>query len=116
MGYMVQEAIEAADVLSQEGIEVEIIDPMTLVPMDLEGILRSVYKTRRLVIVEEGPMRSGFGAELAASVGELAFRILRSPIKRIGALDAPIPYNLRLERSVIPNKERIIGEVQKLFR
>ncbi len=97
----------AAESLAAEGIEVEIVDPRTLVPLDLAAIVRSVVKTGRLVTVEEAPFTHSFGAEIVARVTEHAFDALRAAPRRVAALDVPIPYNSRLERCAIPDVARI---------
>jgi len=109
---MVPRALTAAQQLEREGISVEVIDPRTLHPLDEETILNSVRKTNRLVIAHEAVRRGGFGAEVAALVQERAFDHLDAPIARVGALDAPIPYNDELERAVIPSIERIVEAIR----
>ncbi len=112
--YMVDVALSAAQRLSQEGIDVEVIDPRTLNPLDLDTILTSVRKTNRLVVVHEACVRGGFGAEVAAQVQEKGFDYLDAPIARVGAMDAPIPYNHQLEGLVIPGQEQIIEAVRSV--
>ncbi len=109
---MVESALQAATRLEAEGIDVEVIDPRTLRPLDEEAILRSVRKTSRLVIAHEGWKRWGFGAEVAAMVAEHAIDWLDAPIVRVGARDAPMPYNDKLERLVIPSVEDIEDAVR----
>jgi pyruvate/2-oxoglutarate/acetoin dehydrogenase E1 component len=117
VSYMVTKALKAADRLAAEGIEVEVIDPRTLVPLDLETLLQSVRKTNRAVIVHEGCRRNGIGAEVASCIQEEAFDYLDAPIQRVGALNVPIPYSEPLENAVIPNEEDIIKAVKKaLYR
>jgi len=101
--------------LAGEGIEVEVIDPRTLVPLDLETLLQSVRRTNRAVIVHEGCRRNGIGAEIACCIQEEAFDYLDAPIERVGALNVPIPYTETLERAVIPDEEDIIIAVKKLL-
>ncbi len=113
--YMVLKALKAAQYLAGEGIETEVIDLRTLVPLDLETILRSVRKTNRVVIVHEGCRRGGIGAEIACCIQEEAFDYLDAPIERIGALNVPIPYSEPLENAVIPKEEDIIRGVKKLL-
>ena len=100
---MVESALQAATRLETEGIDVEVIDPRTLRPLDEDTILKSVKKTSRLVIAHEGWKRWGFGAEVAAMVAEKAIDWLDAPILRVGARDSPMPYNDKLERLVIPS-------------
>jgi 2-oxoisovalerate dehydrogenase E1 component len=104
---MVAPALAAARELAREGIEVEVIDPRTLRPLDAETILESVRKTHRLVVVHEGWTKWGFGAEVAAMVMEEAFDWLDAPVTRIGMRDVPMPYNDTLERAVIPSQAEI---------
>ncbi len=112
---MVPRALSAATVLEREGIDVEVVDPRTLKPLDEETIITSLQKTNRLAIVHEAWRNGGFGAEVAAMAVEKAFDYLDAPIARIGALDTPMPYNDELERATIPSQERIIEEVRALM-
>jgi len=114
--YMVHQSLKAADHLAKKGIEVEIIDPRTLVPLDKEKIIESVKKTGRLLIVEEDPLTCGVGAEIAAIVAEEAFDYLESPIKRIAEPDTPIPFSPILENYVIPNDRVIMKGVEDLLK
>jgi hypothetical protein len=98
---MVQQALQAATRLEGEGISAEVIDPRTIKPLDLDTIVASVQRTNRLVVVHEGWKFGGFGGEIAASVTEAAFDWLDAPVARVGAPDVPMPFNDRLERSVI---------------
>lgn len=105
---MVGRALEAAEQLAAEqGIEVEVIDPRTLIPLDRETILASVRKTGRLLVVEEGCLTGGVGAEIAAIVAEAAWDSLKGPVRRLAALDTPVPFANVLETTVIPDAERI---------
>ncbi len=91
---MVVRALEAATTLSQEGIEVEVLDPRTLKPLDAKPIVDSVIKTGRLLIVHEACKTGGFGGEIAAVIAESeAFDYLDAPIRRLAGLDIPVPYN-----------------------
>ncbi|MGI6036995.1 MAG: alpha-ketoacid dehydrogenase subunit beta [Limnochordia bacterium] len=112
---MVYYAQEAAETLAQRGISCEIIDPMTLVPLDKETIVNSVVKTGRLVIAHEAVTRGGFGAEVASIVIEEAFDYLDAPILRVGAKNVPIPFSPVLEREVIPQVEDIIAAVEQVM-
>lgn len=103
-GMMIVMAVEVAERLSQEGIEVEIIDLRTLVPLDMEAILSSVRKTGKLLIAHEAPKSGGFGAEIAARISESAFDILDAPIMRVGGEDCAIPYCKILEDEVLPQR------------
>lgn len=101
-------ALEAAQKLAAEGIQIEVIDPMTIKPLDEETILRSVDKTSRLMIVHEACKTGGIGGEIAAIVAEKALDSLDAPIRRVAALDTPIPFGLRLESFVLPGVEDIV--------
>ena len=110
---MVAPALAAARQLARdEGIEVEVIDPRTLRPLDAETILASVRKTHRCVVVHEGWTKFGFGAEVAAMIMEEAFDFLDAPVARVGMDDVPMPYNDTLERAVIPDAARIMAAVK----
>lgn len=113
VGRMVHEATRAADLLLEEGIEVEVIDPRTLVPLDRNIIFDSLKKTFRLVIAEEGRKRAGFGAELAAIAAEEWFDYLDSPVIRLGAPSIPLPYSPTLESACILDAERIADAVRR---
>jgi pyruvate/2-oxoglutarate/acetoin dehydrogenase E1 component len=110
---MVHRSLGAAEKLAQEGIEVEIIDPRTLNPLDEETILTSVRKTQRLVVVYEAYERCGIGAEIAALVASRAIDSLDAPIERIAALNTPVPFSPKLENYVIPSEERIIAGIKR---
>ncbi|MBN1319126.1 MAG: alpha-ketoacid dehydrogenase subunit beta [Anaerolineales bacterium] len=105
---MVSYALEAAGKLEQDGISAEVIDPRTLVPLDEETILESVRKTNRLVVVNEGVERCGWGAELAALVQKKAFSYLDAPIERVCTRNVPLPFQPDLEKYVLPSVEDII--------
>ena len=116
VGRMVSEAMAAADALSIEGIEIEVIDPRTLVPLDKETIHQSIRKTYHLVVAEEGRKRSGFGAELAAIAAEEWFDFLDAPVRRLGAPSVPLPYSPVLEAACIPDSRRIASAVRSAMR
>ncbi len=111
---MVGVALEAAEALASEDIEVEVIDPRSLLPLDVETIAASVRKTGRLVIAHEAVEASGFGAELAARIQESAFDYLDAPIQRVGAPFAPVPASPVLETAFVPGKERLAAAVRKV--
>ena len=104
-------ATAAADQLANEGISVEVIDLRTLKPLDIPIILESVKKTNRVVLVHEGHRFCGFGAELSALIQEGAFDYLDSPVQRVAALDAPIPFSRNLEKKVLPQVDSVIQAV-----
>lgn len=109
---MVHKALAAAETLAAEGIELELIDPRTLSPLDKDTILKSVEKTGKLVVVHEAVKFGGFGGEIAAIVAEEAFDLLDAPIKRVAAPFAPIPFAPNLESAYIPSEESIIQAVK----
>ncbi len=108
-------ALAAAEQLAEEGIEAEVIDPRTLVPLDEELILESVRKTGRLVIVEEDNLTGGWAADVAAIVAEEAFFWLDAPIKRVSAPDTPVPFAPIMEQFYVPSEERVVQAVKSLF-
>lgn len=114
-GKMVHDALEAAEILSKEGIELEVIDPRSLYPLDKNTIFESVEKTNKVLIVTEENKRGGYGGELSAMIAEEVFDFLDAPIMRIGALDTPIPFSPQLEDYVIPNSVDILNAVRKMF-
>jgi pyruvate dehydrogenase E1 component beta subunit len=107
-------ALEAARALSGEGIEAEVIDPRTLVPLDLETILDSVRRTHRLLVVHEAVERSGWGGELIAQVVAAGFDELDAPPVRLAARNVPIPFGLELERIVVPQVEDVVAAARGL--
>jgi pyruvate dehydrogenase E1 component beta subunit len=109
---MVYVAQDAAAELAKQGVEVEIIDPRTIRPLDEELILRSVKKTNRCVIVEEGWPFAGAGAEISYRVTNKAFDYLDSPVVRVTAEDVPMPYAKNLEHLVLPNVEKVVNAVK----
>ncbi len=114
---MVLRALEAADALAKEGIELEVIDLRSLKPYDEETILTSVKKTGKLLVVHEAPLLGGFGGEIVSMVAESdAFAYLEAPILRLGGADVPIPYNRTLERAAVPQVEDIVQAARRLAR
>jgi pyruvate dehydrogenase E1 component beta subunit len=112
---MVSRALAAADELTKEGIELEVIDPRTLKPLDDAPIIESVKKTGRALVVHEAVEIGGFGGEIVARIaGSEAFDYLEAPVKRLAGLDIPIPYNRELERNTVPQIDSIIREARKL--
>lgn len=111
----VHKALSAAEKLQKEGIEVEVIDPRTLVPFDKETVLDSVKKTGRAVVVHEAHKVCGVGAEIASVIMEEAFKYLDAPVLRLGAKACPLPFNLGLENAVIPQEEDIIKAVKTVL-
>jgi pyruvate dehydrogenase E1 component beta subunit len=112
---LVDEALVAAERLAGEGIEAEVIDPRTLVPLDLDTIVESVGRTNRLVIAHEAVEHGGFGAEIAAQVQAAAFDHLDAPIERVGAPFAPVPFSPPLEDDYVPGADEVHAAVQRLL-
>src|SRR5947208_6895336 len=104
---MVHVALAAADILGQDGISAEVIDPRTTVPLDTDALVRSVIKTGRAIVVDEGYERYGVTAELAAVIADGAFYYLDAPVKRVGAMDVPIPFSPALEDLTVPTPGRV---------
>jgi pyruvate dehydrogenase E1 component beta subunit len=112
---MVHKAIKAAEQLADDGIDVEVIDPRTLVPLDEETILQSVRKTSRLVVVSEGQLTCGMTSEISAMVAEKALLQLKAPIKRVAVPDTPIPFAPVMEKYVVPDEQRITDAVRSVL-
>jgi pyruvate/2-oxoglutarate/acetoin dehydrogenase E1 component len=110
---MVPRALEAAQALAQEGIDVEVLDPRTLVPLDRELILQSVARTRRCVIVQEANRRGGVASDIASIIQEELFYELDAPVQIVAGLDIPIPFNLTLEAASVPQKDDVIQAVRR---
>ncbi len=116
-GRMLQRCLDAAERLSEEGIEPEIVDLRTLHPVDTETIVESVKKTGRVLIVHEAVKTGGLGGEIAAVIADSeAFYYLDAPIKRLGGLDVPIPYCPELEKNVVPQTEEILSTIRSMVR
>ena len=114
-GRMIYKAFEAGEKLSKEGIEIEIVDPRTLVPLDKEIIINSVEKTGRLLITHEANITGGVGAEIAAIVAGEAIGYLDAPIERVCAPNIPVPYSPPLEQHYLPKVEDIVRAVKRLM-
>lgn len=108
-------ALEAAAALEREGISVEVIDPRTVAPLDVQAIARSVERTGRLLIVDQSFGPCGIGAEIAAQIAEHAFAALRAPIRRINGAHAPTPYSPPLEAAVTPDAARVARAIRDLM-
>jgi pyruvate/2-oxoglutarate/acetoin dehydrogenase E1 component len=104
---MVRVALAAAELLEQEGISAEVIDPRTISPLDEDTIVRSAEKTGRAIVVDEGHQRYGVTAEIAAVIADRAFYALDAPVKRMGALDVPVPFSPALEDVTVPTAETV---------
>ena len=112
-GQMLRESLTAAD---QAGASLEVIDLRSLVPLDLDTVLRSAERTGRVLVVHEAVQDFGAGAEIAARVGEELFDVLRTPVKRLGAPSVPMPFSPDLERAVIPQVGAIVAAAERLVR
>jgi pyruvate dehydrogenase E1 component beta subunit len=110
----VQKALNVRAKLEKEGVHLEVIDPRTLVPLDVTTVVESVKKTGRMVVVHEAHKIGGWGAELAAQVQELAFRYLDAPVLRLGAKQCTLPFNLGLENAVVPQEADIEAAVKQV--
>jgi pyruvate dehydrogenase E1 component beta subunit len=116
-GRMLPICSDVADKLSAEGIEIEIVDPRTLLPLDSDTLIQSAKKTGKVLIVHEAVQTGGFGGEIAAVLSNSeAFFYLDAPIMRLGGIDVPIPYCPELERNVVPTEEKITQAVHQLMR
>lgn len=114
VGSFVHASLQAADALAQDGIDVEVVDPRSLVPLDLETLVASVRKTNRVLVVDGAPRQYGAAAEIAASLAEAAFDWLDAPVMRLAAKDVPIPFSRGLEPLVHPDAGRIAAAVRSL--
>lgn len=113
---MLPRALEAAEELAEEGIDVEIVDPRTLVPLDEELIVDSVRKTQRVMIVQEAVRRGGVASDIASIIQASAFDYLDAPIEIVAGVNTPIPYNLNLEAACVPQKEDIVEAARRLTK
>jgi acetoin:2,6-dichlorophenolindophenol oxidoreductase subunit beta len=111
---LVHEAVAAAEELAREGIDVEVIDPRTLVPLDLETIVESVSRTHRLVVAHEAVVYGGFGAEIAAQAQAAAFDDLDAPVARVGAPFEPVPFSPPLEDAYLPDRDDLCSTIRAL--
>jgi acetoin:2,6-dichlorophenolindophenol oxidoreductase subunit beta len=112
---MMHRSLRAAELLAQEGVEAEVIDPRTLVPFDWETVKDSVGKTGRVITVEESPKQGGIGAEIAATLAEEAAELLVAPISRIAAPNTPAPFAPPMERFYVPQVEDIVTAVKRIM-
>jgi pyruvate dehydrogenase E1 component beta subunit len=111
---MIRVALAAAEQLESDGISAEVIDPRTLVPLDVETLVRSAEKTGRAIVVDEGHQRYGVSAELAAVIADRAFYSLDAPVKRLGAMDVPIPFSPPLEDETVPTPDSVAAAAREL--
>jgi pyruvate dehydrogenase E1 component beta subunit len=111
---MVHKSIQAAKILEESGIDAEVIDVRTLAPLDNASIFRSVEKTGKLVLVEEGNITGGWSAEVAARVADTCIGYLDAPIRRVAAPDTPVPFAPVMENYYIPSVDRIVAAVREV--
>lgn len=114
-GTMVPKVLQAAEILKTGGIDIEVVDPRSLLPLDEETILTSVEKTNHLVIVHEEVQFAGSGAEIAAMVAEKGFDFLDAPVVRIGAPFCPVPFSSKLEQAFIPSVKKIVNTIKSIM-
>ena len=112
-GYMSQVCLEAAEKAAQKGVEAEVVDLRTLVPLDVDAVLGSVKKTGRAVVVYEAPRTGGYGGEISAILAERAIEYLRGPIVRVAGFDTPFPY--ALEDIYMPSPDRVVAAIDKVM-
>src|SRR5213595_1896477 len=112
-GRLVHEALQAAEQAESEGVSVDVWDPRTLQPLDVDGLVASVKKTNRVVVAHEAVTRGGFGAEIAAVVGEQAFDWLDAPVERVGARFAPLPFAPVMEEYVVPHADDVLAAIRR---
>ena len=115
IGFMVPRALAAAEKLQEKGISIEVIDPRSIVPLDKQAIIDSVKKTRKLVIMDEEPKTGSAAGEISAIVADEAFNLLDAPIKRVCAIDTPIPFSPPLEEFWMPNEEGLIKTITEIM-
>jgi pyruvate/2-oxoglutarate/acetoin dehydrogenase E1 component len=113
-GYLVKDALDAAEELAGRGVSVEVVDPRTLSPLDMDTIVRSVQKTNRAIVAQEAVQFCSLGSEIAASIQELAFDYLDAPVRRIGAPFSPVPFSPVLEKAWVPGKAQILAAVEEV--
>jgi pyruvate dehydrogenase E1 component beta subunit len=111
---MVHVALDAATKLAEIGISAEVVDPRTTVPLDKETLIRSAKKTSRAIVIDEGYEQYGVTAEIASVIADGAFYYLDAPVKRIGAMNVPIPFSPALEDLTIPNVEGVMAMAKAL--
>jgi pyruvate/2-oxoglutarate/acetoin dehydrogenase E1 component len=112
---MVLRSLKVADEVAKEGIDIEVIDPRTIVPLDKSRILESVRKTGRLLVADEGPKTCGVGAEIAAIVAEEGLHYLKAPVIRVCSPDTPVPFSPPLEKAYIPDEKNLLPAIRRLM-
>jgi len=113
-GAMLHVALEAAELAAKSGVQLEVVDLRTLVPLDIDAVLDSVKKTGRVIILHEAPKTGGFGAEIAALIAEKGIDFLKGPILRVTGYDTPFPYTL--EERYMPNAQKVLNAVNKIMQ
>ena len=118
LAYYVSEALAVAEELAREGISIEVIDPRTLVPMDVDTLRGSVRKTGRVIVVDEAPPTCSAASEIAALLAEdpETFRALKAPVRRVCAVPVPVPYSPTLERAALPSRDDIKAAVYEVLK
>ncbi len=111
---MMHRSLQAAELLADEGISAEVIDPRSLVPFDWDSVKESIAKTGRVITVEESPKRCGIGAEIAATLAEEAAEMLTAPVRRLAAHDTPVPFSPPMENAHVPDRDRIAQAVREI--
>lgn len=114
-GWMVKKSLAAAELLAQQGVSAEVVDPRTLAPLDVETILQSVKKTGRLVLVDQATRHASAAAIIAAEMAERGLEALKAPVKMVTALDTSIPFSEPLEAYVLPSEEKIVAAVKSVI-
>ncbi|MFW6371400.1 MAG: alpha-ketoacid dehydrogenase subunit beta, partial [Bacteroidota bacterium] len=108
-------SLDAAEKLSEEGFDVEVIDLRSLIPLDEETMLNSVMKTNKVLVAHEDKVFGGFGGELSSIITEKAFHYLDAPVKRVGSTFTPVGFNTILERAILPDTQRIYNAAKELL-
>jgi acetoin:2,6-dichlorophenolindophenol oxidoreductase subunit beta len=116
VSYMVKKSLNVARKMENEGIDIEVIDPISLVPLDMETIINSVKKTGRLIVAYNGPISNGAGTEIVARISNLAYEYLKCPIYRVAEKDYPIPFSPVLEKFIVPQEEDIIEAIRAALK
>ncbi|OGO19329.1 MAG: pyruvate dehydrogenase [Chloroflexi bacterium RBG_16_48_8] len=111
---MVQVALQAAEMLAEIGLSAEVVDPRTMVPLDRETLIQSAKKTSRAIVIDEGHQSYGVSAELASVIADGAFYYLDAPVKRMGAMDVPVPFSPALEDITVPTPEKVLEMAKAL--
>ena len=107
-------ALEAAEIMAKEDVEVEVLDLRSLLPLDRQSIIGSVKKTGKVLILHEDTLTGGVGAEIAAIIAQDAFEYLDAPIRRLASLDTPVPYAPTLEDFFLPNTQKVVDALKAL--